>query len=227
MTDPTITGTFAPPGVTAGPATTPQASGSAGGSTAPAQPQLTQQQVVAGLPSQAQAYAGTILTVASEQGVSPFLVAAIGMRETGWGTARCSNNGVASTGTLCINNGDYGLMQVNMKAHPDFFTQAEVNNAPAWQDPYTIVTYAIKNVLKAYLAYIQGQGYSGDQANQMAIAAYNAGPGTVIKDVAAGNSPDTHTTGGDYSTWVLAQAASYLAAANSAAGVQTSQPLVA
>lgn len=165
----------------------------------------------------AQAYADVILQVAKETGVSPFLIAAIGDRETGWGTSKdCNPKGAGCLGDSAHG---HGLMQIDDRYHQVWLATHD------WTDPYTNVKYAIDSIFLPGLTQLQNDGFSGEQANQMAVAAYNAGVHAVEVAVQGGQSPDAKTTGANYSQDVLGRASSAQSAYASAAGVgASSQP---
>ncbi len=177
---------------------------------------------------QAQDYSDIILRVAKETGVDPFLIAALGDRESRWGQA-LSPKGPGGTG-------DYGhgrgLMQVDDRSWAAWLA---ANN---WKDPYTNVRKGAE-ILKAKLAFFQSRskvkGYTdgvnvsitssaarfgvpagnypdprpltGDALTEAGLAAYNTGEGNVLMALACGKSPDTTTANGNYSSDVLAKAA--------------------
>lgn len=116
----------------------------------------------------------------SRHHVSPALLLAIMDRETG----DPHRIGFGGRNPAATNGSDFGLMQINRAAHPDFFAHHD------WRDPGANVDYGA-GVIAADLRH-----YHGDVAR--AAAAYNAGPGIVDRALAAGHSADSVTTGGDY-----------------------------
>ena len=82
------------------------------------------------------------------------------------------------------NGNDFGLMQINRAAHPEFFARHD------WRDPAANIDYGA-GVIAADLRH-----YDGDVTR--AAAAYNAGPGNVDRALGAGHSADSVTAGGDY-----------------------------
>ena len=197
----------------------------------------------ASLPDDAADYSDLILQVSKEQGTNPFLLYAIGHRESGWGTT-VSPRGPTGTGD---NGHGRGLMQIDdTNFGPDANGVGKGNGwlaANDWTDPYTNVTKGAQ-VLNAALSFFSGNasipGYTdgsmvsitnsanrlgvaagnypdprplaGDALSAAALAAYNSGSANVLMAIAAGKSPDTTTTGGNYSSDVLAKAGAAAAA---------------
>lgn len=176
------------------------------------------------LPDYADAYGDVMLRVAREQSTDPFLVFALGDRESRWGDALDENlKGDSGHG--------HGLMQIDDRSWGLWLA------SHLWTDPYTNVTKGVL-ILKGKLSFFTGRsvvlGYtdgttvtidksaaklgvspgkypdprplSGDALWKAAIAAYNTGEGNVLMAIAAGKSPDTTTAGGDYSGDVLSRA---------------------
>ena len=112
--------------------------------------------------------------------VSPALLLAIMDRETG----DPHRIGFGGRDPAVSNGSDFGLMQINRAAHPDFFAHHD------WRDPAANIDYGA-GVIAADLRH-----YDGDVTR--AAAAYNAGPGSVDRALAAGRSADSVTAGGDY-----------------------------
>ena len=115
-----------------------------------------------------------------EHHVSPALLLAIIDRETG----DPHRIGFGGRNPAVSNGSDFGLMQINRAAHPDFFAHHD------WRDPAANIDYGA-GVIAADLRH-----YDGDVTR--AAAAYNAGPGNVDRALAAGHSADSVTAGGDY-----------------------------
>jgi len=178
----------------------------------------------ASLSNEAQPYSDLILQVAREQNVDPFLIYALGQRESRWGAA-LSPPGPAGTG-------DYGhgrgIMQIDDRSWGDWL------NSNDWGDAYTNVSKGAE-ILKAKIAFFAGKSavsgltdgstvsvsanqaakrgvspgsypdprpLSGEALTQAGIAAYNAGEGAVLVSLAVGLEPEATTYGGDYVTWV-------------------------
>jgi hypothetical protein len=117
---------------------------------------------------------------AAEHHLAPALLLAIMDRETG----DPHRIGFGGRDPAVTNGNDFGLMQINRAAHPDFFAHHD------WRDPAANIDYGA-GVLAADLRH-----YDGDVVR--AAAAYNAGPGNVDRALAAGHSADSVTAGGDY-----------------------------
>jgi len=96
---------------------------------------------------------------------------------------------------------DYGIMQINNKAHPGFFSSRD------WRNAQDSIDYAA-SILASNYKIFQGRGLTGQALRAAATAAYNTGAGNVKKSLAAGKSPDATTAGGKYGASVLARAAS-------------------
>jgi hypothetical protein len=134
----------------------------------------------AGLPAQYRRLLPLVRQAADRHHVSPALVLAVVDRETG----DPHRIGFGGRDPAATNGGDFGLMQINRAAHPDFFAHHD------WRDPAANVEYGTV-VLAADLRH-----YDGDVTR--AAAAYNAGPTAVDRALAAGHGADSVTTGGDY-----------------------------
>lgn len=183
----------------------------------------------AALPSRAKPFAHIVLRVAEEQGVDPFLLAAIAQRESNWDPNVLGDAGHG-----------HGLMQIDDRS---FGPWLAANN---WRDPYTNLTKGAQ-VLKGKLAFLAGtssvmdgstplvrNGFvyyrgsvasryglpdgtmlrdprplHGEQLSQAAIAAFNTGELNVLRSITAGAPIDKTTAHGNYSTDVLARMYSY------------------
>lgn len=189
------------------------------------------------IPASAQQYADIIKAEAARVNVSPFILVALGSRETRWGdanrppgpggtgdfTARHYSKQPARTKLVSVlpsgwrgsGSGPWyipddeqgwgrGLMQIDWAAHQDWLQTHD------WRDPRQNIGYAA-DVLSQAIAYFQRAStaagdprpLSGNDLLHAALAAYNRGPGGVLKDMMAGLSPDANTTGGDYGGAVL------------------------
>jgi hypothetical protein len=181
------------------------------------------------LPKAGQQYADVMARIATESGASPFILAAIMERETGYGAAGvCKGKGPYCLGTAAD---DFGLMQINKSAHPDFFKKFDSNGTPYWAIPVESVRYGAKVLMdnRRFFASGGGETYtvsaknaarfgvvpgkypdprplSGAELWQAAVAAYNTGAGNVIQALAAGRSADATTTGKDYGADTLRRA---------------------
>jgi hypothetical protein len=148
----------------------------------------------------------------------PYVLVAIGSRESNWGTSRqLRPQSPAGTGdwkprrahpplrpdTMPPDGLGYGrgLMQVDWDAH-------EFARSGAWRDPEANIGYGA-HVLAQCTAALS-EAFEGRLSREAlltaAIAAYNAGAGNVKKALKANADVDSVTTGGDYSRDVLARA---------------------
>lgn len=160
------------------------------------------------LPSEARPYADVIKRVASEAGVDPFVLAALGQQESRWGQALSP---VGPGGTGDAGHG-HGIMQIDDR------TWGAWLNANDWTDPYTNVSKGA-DILNSNISYFTGKGLTGDALMSAALAAYNGGPGRVWQAIQAGQPVDSVTTGWNgstgYSSSVLARVANYMGTAQS------------
>jgi hypothetical protein len=171
----------------------------------------------AALSTQAKPYSNLILQVARETGMDPFLIYALGQRESRWGAALDKNmTGDGGHGR--------GIMQIDDRSFAAWLA------ANPWQDPLTNVRKGA-NVLAAKLAFfskaspvpgltdgktvIVGSSSAstrgvkpgnypdprplyGSRLVEAGIAAYNTGEGNVLRSLATGVDVDRTTAGGDY-----------------------------
>ncbi len=157
------------------------------------------------IPDEAKPYADIILQVASETGVDPFLITAVGQRESQWGAALdASGRGDSGHG--------HGIMQIDDRTWADWIAAYD------WADPYTNVSKGAE-ILASNLSYFEGKGLAGNDLIAAAAAGYNHGPGAVWRNIQAGLSPDTGTAHGNYGGAVLASASSYAGSFESSAGI--------
>jgi hypothetical protein len=174
----------------------------------------------AALPAYAKSYAPVILRVAREDGVDPFLIYALGDRETRWGTTTALDKpGPSGRGD---SGHGHGLMQIDDR------TNAAWLATNAWWDPYTNVKKGVA-ILKAKMSFLAGRSavrgltdgrtvtVSTKQADrrsvaagsypdprplqppllyEAAISAYNTGEGNVLISVAVGKPPDSTSADG-------------------------------
>jgi len=171
----------------------------------------------ASLSSQARPYSDVILRVARETGMDPFLIYALGQRESRWGAALSADmTGDGGHGR--------GIMQIDDRSFANWLA---TNN---WRDPYTNVrkgaeilkakmnfftsTTPVAGLTNGKMVSITGTAASrrnvspgsypdprplyGSRLVESAIAAYNTGEGNVLRSLAAGVAVDTTTAGGDY-----------------------------
>ena len=146
------------------------------------------------LPSRAQPYADLIKRVSQETGMDPWIIAAIGQRESEWGAA-LNPPGPAGTGDY---GHGHGLMQIDDKTWGSWLASHD------WTSPYVNVRKGA-DILSSNMDYFASRGLEGDEQVQAALAAYNHGPGNVWANIEAGLSPDTDTAGGDYASDVWAR----------------------
>ncbi len=183
----------------------------------------------ASLPDYAQPYGDIMLQVAREESFDPFLLFALGDRESRWGEL-LSPRGPAGTGDA---GHGHGLMQIDDRSFASWLA------ANDWTDPLTnvrkgvqiwkqkmaffqtdvpvagltdgvTVTIGTKSASKRNISpgqYPDPRPLQGDPLIAAATAAYNTGEGNVLMNLAAGLSPDATTTGGDYAGDVAGRAA--------------------
>lgn len=181
----------------------------------------------ASLPAYAQPYAEVMLRVAREEGIDPFLIFALGDRETVWGTSSAlDRKGPAGKGD---GGHGHGLMQIDDRSNGAWLAANE------WWDPYVNVRRGVQ-ILKLKLDFLSGRSsvqglvsggrvyvgtssaarrgvlagsypdprpLSGDALVRAGLAAYNTGEGNVLVSVAVGKPPEITTTGGNYGTDVV------------------------
>lgn len=106
---------------------------------------------------------------------------------------------------------DRGLMQINMDAHPHFFTLFTAQGTPFWMVPLENVRQGVA-VLISYLDVFLGNEVLG-------VPSYNAGPGTIQQAIKGHPASewqalaDARTTPsaksaprGDYGEWIITEA---------------------
>ncbi|GIW70938.1 MAG: hypothetical protein KatS3mg102_0480 [Planctomycetota bacterium] len=138
-----------------------------------------------GLEAKVLAHREAILAAARRTGVPPELIAGVIAKESS-GLAHA----VGPTG-------DKGLMQINERAHPEFFRRHD------WRDPFANVRYGAQ-VLRHNL-----RAFAGDV--DKAVAAYNAGIQGVRRGLAAGLSLEDITAAPNYVRDVLSYARRFAA----------------
>jgi hypothetical protein len=180
------------------------------------------------LPGHAQPYADVIIQVSRETGLDPYLLFALGDRESLWGET-LSPRGPGGVGD---NGHGHGLMQVDDRSWGAWL------NSNNWADPLTNVRKGAA-ILRGKLAFFQGRsavkGYTdgrlvqidvsaerlgvapgyypdprplaGDALWRAGIAAYNTGEGNVLMALAAGHPAEYTTAGGDYVSDVITRGA--------------------
>jgi hypothetical protein len=179
------------------------------------------------LPTAGQKYASLLVENGRRVGISPFILAGIMERETGYGAAGvCRTQGAACIGSPNAKNPDYGLMQINaINLKAQGITQS-------WAEPAANIR-AGANILRQTIDYFGQKGGGtvdfpawlaaklvvapgrkpdirpvADARERLwyGLAGYNAGPFRVLQSVGAGRSPDAVTTGNDYGRGVLEKA---------------------
>lgn len=151
----------------------------------------------AALPSEARQYEDVIRRVATETGIDPLLLAAIGQYESRWGEA-LSPPGPSGTGDA---GHGHGIMQIDDRTWGSWLASNQ------WWDPYTNVRKGAEIYLASEAYFVQ-KGLEGLALVKAALAGYNAGPGRVWAAVQAGKDPDTVTYRQKYGSTVLAYLAS-------------------
>jgi hypothetical protein len=167
-------------------------------------------------------YEDFVREASGEYGIEPAIIAAIGSRESGWGTSpllrprgpagtgdwgkRSPKHSPPSRGRLPPDGLGFGrgLIQIDWDSH-------EFARTGHWPDPHENILYGTK-VLRGKLRYIEGTGIELSQAEllRVGIAAYNAGEGNISKVLRDPNRGiphlDTPTAHGNYSADVLTRA---------------------
>lgn len=179
---------------------------------------------------QAAPYVDQILKVSEEEDVDPFVIEALGYRETLWGTAKALDKpGPAGRGDF---GHGHGLMQIDDGTNGTWLQQND------WTDPYTNIKKGVKilkgkfrvlgtkvaikyltdgvkvsvNAKEAARRGVQPGNFpdprplAGPELIRAGIAAYNTGEGNVLISLATGKDPDHTTAKGDYSAAVFGRA---------------------
>lgn len=147
------------------------------------------------LPEYIEPYWQDILYAAGKHGFDPHLIAAIGDRETKWGThAACHPKGPACLGDA---GHGHGLMQIDDRSFPDF-----CGNYALWATPVSNILKGCM-VLKNKLQFLKNEGVKEDVVLQCAVAAYNCGEGNALRAYRRALGVDYYTSGKDYSADVL------------------------
>lgn len=174
----------------------------------------------ASISGEAQPYAALILQVARESGVDPFLIYALGQRESRWGEA-LRPKGPGGTGD---SGHGRGIMQIDDRSFGSWLA------ANDWGDPYTNISKgaAVLKQKRAFLgtdvpvkgltdgvtvtvssaqaakrgvspgSYPDPRPLAGEDLTRAAVAAYNTGEGNVLISLAVGADIDATTANGDY-----------------------------
>ena len=145
-------------------------------------------------------YVMALKQAADEFAVDPYVLAAICLRESGAGWAP----GYAPKGPAGVgdNGHGFGLMQIDDRYHRDFVSSPD-SHFPINQFRYA-ASILVQN--KARLRQYPVLAYDPAMLDRSAIAAYNAGSGSVGHAVISGRDPDSVTTGRNYSEWVITKA---------------------
>lgn len=120
--------------------------------------------------------------IAAETGVGSNLLLAVASRESNMGMS-LDENGLGDSG-----NG-IGIMQIDRRYHPEYARQ---------HSPFD---YANNIRKSAYILKKDLQNFGGNK--HQALAAYNAGTGSVRQAIIQGLNPDLFTTGQNYAQNVL------------------------
>ncbi|MEK6707830.1 MAG: peptidoglycan-binding protein [Pseudomonadota bacterium] len=159
-------------------------------------------------------YLAFIKQGAQQYGIDAPVLGGLGSRESRWGLA-LQLAGAGGTGdfaergfparfrqgALPPDGGGFGrgLMQIDFDAH-------EFARTGNWQDPQQNILYGCK-VLSDCLSFFQRkQNLQGKPLLRAALAAYNCGPGNVLKAIRNGLDVDFYTAHRDYSKDVLNRA---------------------
>lgn len=160
-------------------------------------------------------YADIVREAARARAIDPAIVFAIGARESGWGRL-LRPQGPAGTGDFIARSRasawrqgplppdgrgfGRGLMQIDFDAH------AFARSGP-WQDPAANIRYGCRVFANYRDLIARRTGRDGPALAHAAAAAYNCGPGNVLRAIAAGQDPDARTSGKDYASDVHRRAA--------------------
>ena len=151
------------------------------------------------LPTILHQYIDFLVASAEKWTLTPELLGAILMRESGGGVYLTPKG---PTGKGDYTNGvwhGFGLAQLDIRSHQDILNLQDDNGIPLWQDPAWNIDHGAEILSNAI-------GKLADLGLDAGVAAYNAGTGHIRKIVEGGEDCDTGTTGKDYAASVLAQA---------------------
>lgn len=147
------------------------------------------------LPAYVQPYWEAIQEVAHLNNFDPYLIAAIGDRETNWGTnPLCKPKGPSCLGDM---GHGHGLMQIDDRSFPDFCA-----DPCTWANPRKNINKGCA-VLRFALSLLKEKGLPDDLLLQAAVAAYNCGAGNAHRAYKKGLQIDFYTAGGNYSADVF------------------------
>jgi peptidoglycan hydrolase-like protein with peptidoglycan-binding domain len=174
----------------------------------PNDPSLTQQLAAANK------YRAFIESAAAQFGFQPCVIAGIGSRESGWGLAlkpvgptgtgdfaRRRAKPPLRSGPLPPDGGGFGrgLMQIDFDAH-EF---AQTGN---WRDPQANIRQGCQ-ILAQIMTFLKKRtNLQGRELLRASLAAYNAGPGKVLKAIQANQDVDSVTAHGSYAKDTLNRA---------------------
>ena len=156
-------------------------------------------------------YKDFILEGCEKHGLSPFLICAIGSRESCWTTCLTPKNvpdGTGDfikrspnkyrTGTLPSDFGGFGrgIMQIDYDAH-------EFARGQDWKDPRKNILYGCSVLYSNRALLTKYLPANSNELYRAYVAAYNCGAGNVIKALNNKKDVDYYTHGRDYSADVL------------------------
>lgn len=179
----------------------------------------------ASLPSRARPYSDLILRVSREEGLDPYLIFAVGDRESLWGDA-LKPKGPAGTGDWTPRTWGKSPMPPDGLGWGRGLMQLDYTYLPPgeWRDPLTNIRMGAKRLKEgiSYFsqdkrgktvtlsataaerrgiapgAYLDPRPLAGKDLWEAAIAAYNTGVLNVLYNIIAGKPAQFTTTGGDY-----------------------------
>ncbi len=156
---------------------------------------------------EANKYKAAIEEGAQRYDLRPSLIGGIGSRESHWGLA-LTPPGPGGTGDFHPRGGKLppdgggwgrGLMQIDYKFH-------EFARTGNWKDPRENILYGCKILKQNRDFFKRKTDLQGTALLRAMIAAYNAGPGNVLRAIREGKDVDYYTTGRDYAKDVLNRA---------------------
>jgi hypothetical protein len=141
--------------------------------------------------------------------ITPWLLAAIGFRESHFGFARKYAPQGSPFG-LGDNGHGYGFWQLDDRWNLQRIARVKkAREADGDEAALKLMAREALYVLIEKYSYMiderRPRPLKGDDARRAMIAAYNAGQGPVYSRAQVGQDPDSCTTGGNYSAWVLAK----------------------
>jgi hypothetical protein len=159
-------------------------------------------------------YSTMIVKAATRHRHRPEVMAGIVMRETQGGLSplldRRGPEGRGDRDKEGLYHG-HGLCQIDNRSFPEFCA------GPDWKDPAKNIEMGARVLARkrAFLAArTLGFKLTNDDLERVAIAAYNAGEGRVLKAIEQGRDPDSCTAHGVYAASVLRYAELYLEIGN-------------